>query len=437
MTLPDGVAQINEMIVAVDGCFQNGFTNLTPNQITALDALQRIFVETPLETKLNDSLEALKAGLFQPEHFAVLAAARSSLQGTLHDYLLQHLRTQIGRASKPTPIVATEYEDPTPLFVSTGHWLMDIAIEGFSRLEPTTILPFLNTLSQLRDNPDHAPLAALLTNFIHELLQYVPVKDDSAIPLYRWCDLWSRAMLLTVEAPIPHAPQPISGTFYPLGIDWRQQPNVISLVVYGVLEHDDQIEWIRLTRSAYSVDAIYDAEAWLLFPDMEIILNGMATGNVVEINNMDYLLTGDLLWDREKAILGGGYKLMDTAAAHLESSMPTLPPEKRHPIHIAEPILLEDYQIEDNQIKNDRFEFILDTDRILHSGLELGSLSDFNRMFGLIRYDNLTWRFQPLATAKGKGKPTFVGQAGAKILKKPPKTSTVFYTERTCQPPVA
>jgi len=64
----------------------------------------------------------------------------------------------------------------------------------------------------------------------------------------------------------------------------------------------------------------------------------------------------------------------------------------------------------------------LDTAR---PGVDAETLAPTTGVFGLLHYDEGTWVLQPLSADDGGKTFVYVGDAGAAILKKPPKTSTV------------
>src|SRR5205823_2905039 len=138
---------------------------------------------------------------FVEQHFVALAAARTAIQGAQHDALRQQAAAALGRTitndTLEAPAVAVG-ELPGPIKVwqeSTRHWLMELALAGFKQLEYQTLAPFSATLEQLQGEPSMSRLAALLTGFLHELLDSMPVAALPSVPAYRWVDLWARAMI--------------------------------------------------------------------------------------------------------------------------------------------------------------------------------------------------------------------------------------------------
>ncbi len=425
--IPEGVAESNDLILRIDQCLLSGFTSLDYAQQETLQMVGRVFSGTALHSKLQVYLRDLVGGVFQPEAFRVLAAARAALQGAQYDILSCHIKMMLGRCIDPQPFVAPLLtEQVPPLLDSVRHWLMDMAITGFSHLTPSMITAFGSILEQILANRDYSRTAALLTGFINELM--VPPEN---IPLFRWCDLWTRAMLTTSMLAVPKPVEVVSGTLYPLGIARRQHAQVTSLVIYGVLETVSRTEFVTITQSAYKVDAIQDKQVWLLFPHLALLLESLSAGKMLVLQEMPYLAGGHLLWDATAATLGTSYKMMDAAQAYFAPQPTTsiqqweLPPEERHPVHIAEPVALTNCCISNGMVDANGLSFKLDERRIQGTEFSGSELEAADRLFGLIRYDAGEWLLQPLAASQAKGKPIFIGKESGKILKKPPKDNTV------------
>src|SRR5690606_16769456 len=128
-----------------------------------------------------------------------------------------------------------------------------------------TLAPFTATLEQLQDEPKATRLAAILTGFLNELLQSMPIGAKASIPLFRWCDLWTRSMIAALRQPPEPAGEPVSGTFSPLGVDLRGHGYLVSADVYGLLETGGPSRVARMTISAYKVDVLTGSETWRCF----------------------------------------------------------------------------------------------------------------------------------------------------------------------------
>ncbi|MBZ0316813.1 MAG: hypothetical protein K8L91_10385 [Anaerolineae bacterium] len=416
---------IQTTIADLDACFLHGFVG---GQHEILAALPALFDGTPLYPRLQTSVQAMAQNTFIEGHFVTLAAARSSLQGTLYDLLRHYALTALGRsATTPTdhlPIAPTQTD---PLLDSTREWLMELAIAGFARLEREAVTSFYSTLTQLRANPATVSHAALLTGFFHELITALPVKSTTDVPLLRWVDLWSRAMLDAVGLADPPPPIPASGTLYPLGVELRQHSRFVSLMIYGVLKQDDVAQWVRQTWSSFKATAIQGNELWLMFPQAQPLLEHLLQGKAMNLRDMPMLPYGDFLWDANAIESGKRFKPLDIALAYCGIGqalfVSPVPPIERHPVQLAEPIALTNYTIQDSHLYlKEGVALALDSRR---AGLTAEELTGTTSLLGLLHYDVGEWSIQPLLTNNPAGKFEFAGRAGVELLRKPPKTSTV------------
>jgi hypothetical protein len=405
---------ITEVIASTDQCFLQGFSagqNLSP--------LCNIFNGTPLANPVSECVEALSTKNFTDRHFLTLAAARNTLQGTLYDLLRQKLNRS------PTTTSFDLSHTPHPLLDSTRHWLVELAVGGWMGLERETIVSFTPTLSQIQANGRLVKISSLLTGFIHELLTTLPVRSPDEVPLMRWCDLWSTGMLATFGYKEALTTTPVSGTLYPLGIDLRQHSRMVKVTGYGVLDTGVQTVFTRFNWSSFKVAAVQGDEIWLLFPQMEMWLESLALRESIILKDIPMLPSGDLLWVLDSVQVGEKFNLFEKAHEYCTEGLivPPIPPLERHPIHIAEPSALRDYRIEGNSLRlNDGTQIRLAT---TPNALSSEELSGTTHLFGLLRYDQGGWYLQALNAASDIGKRVFVGEAGAELLKKPPKNNTV------------
>ncbi|GAB1543153.1 hypothetical protein NUACC21_58270 [Scytonema sp. NUACC21] len=438
--LPQGTQETFDLIAEFDRCFLTGFANLdTPHQQT-LNSLQQIFTGTPLQQPLSKTCAAIQSNEFVEQHFTVLAAVRASLQGSLFDILQQQARSVMGRVDEGDKGDKQEKGDKENEHLrvwleSIRHWLMEIALMGFARLEASTLIPFMSTLEQIQSEPLLIRQAALLTGFFNELMNWVPMTDSSTTPVYRWVDLWTQAMVGALRPPVTHEPKLVSGKLELLGLDLRHHANLVSFTAYGLLTVDAQVQLVRTTLSAYKVDVISKDQIWLLFPKASVLLNAFTENRALHLKDVPLLPTGDLLWQGE-AQLGDYYNLMKKASeffavnATNSTTPPLIPPVDRHPVQLAEPVFLNNYAIaQTNNILNlswkDAGLLPIATERISPlSELNLEAICKSNEIFGLLRFDGGRWAVQPLA-ATVQGKTMFTGQSAAKIFKTPPKTNTV------------
>jgi hypothetical protein len=431
---PEGIAETAGVIGQLDDCFRSGFVG--GQQQAALAMLARIFAGTPLASRLAESVAAIGRSEFQEAHFVSLAAARAALQGAQYDTLRGQARAALGRAPDQDGVAQLAPPTALPLLDSARHWLVELAISGFARLEAGALLPFLTTLAQLREQPGLLHVSALLTGFAGELLAALPTAQPERVPLLRWCDLWSAAMLGAAGAAAPPEARAVTGTLYPLGVELRQHPQMLSVVFCGVLVAEGTAEFVRQTWSRFKVAAISGDESWLLFPDAAPLLESLAQGKALDVRNARLLPSGDLLWEPGTASLGKKYKLLEIAAQYFapqaaqEAIVRSLPPLERHPVQIAEPLALAGCSVQGERVQmSDGAEIALDMRRSVGGELTAEALAEAGALFGLLRYDAGQWAIQPLAAGTPGGKAIFAGQNGAKLFKKPPKSSAVAILE--------
>jgi hypothetical protein len=371
----------------------------------------------------------------QERHFLALAAARVALHGALYDALRGQLCATLGRkvgADDAPPPAAAAASDP--LLDGVRHWLMELAVTGFARLDAGGVLPFLPALAQLRLQPRHARLAYALTGFVDELLAVVPAARPEDVPLLRWGDLWSAAMCEAAGLVPEATAQPATGALHPLGIALRQRDQFASVTVYGLLAHDAGASFVRLTRSRFKVGGIGGDTVWLLFPDLAPLLEALAQGHALNLRAMPLLPSGDLLWDAARAEPGAKASPLAVAARHLApgagDATPPLPPLHRHPLQLGEPVALAGFALADDALQlADGTLLPLDARWDPEGDLGRDALGAATTLFGLVRYDAGGWAIEPLSAATKAGKVSFVGQGGAKLFKKPPKLNPVAVLE--------
>lgn len=410
LEVPASVSAAAEVIAGLDGCFAVGFSRLGSEQSDALRSLQRTFTGSPLESAVSGVVDAIGRNEFLADHFAVLATARAALQGAQHDALVAHAREALGRPNPPVLPVTQHGATEGPLAVwqeSARNWLMELALSGFSRLESSTLAPFTATLEQLQDTPQAIRLASVLTGFLNELMRSMPISAMPTIPLFRWCDLWTRSMIAALQPAVTDGGSKVKGTFSPLGVDLRGHGYFVSADIYGRLDVGKDIHLTKTTISAYKVDVVHGPEIWRCFDKSLLpIIEAISKPAALEISDCTLMPNGDLILD---GVLKKGkpVELLDLAAKTLtaNSTYPTIPPTDRHPIQIAEPVYLEEYTVKTNVLELGKVKLPLATKR-MHPAAELKAdhVKKADRLFGLLRFDAGEWSVQPLV----------VGQSGKK-----------------------
>jgi hypothetical protein len=437
-TVPEDVRHAGEVIAGLDRCFLVGFGRLGPDQVEALQALRRVCSGTPLERRVNTAVEALGRNEFVEPHFVALAAARAAIQGAQYDALRAQAARALGRTaddgSADGPPAGGPGEVPGPVKVwqeSTRHWLMELALAGFKQLEHQTLAPFAATLEQIQGEPQLTRLAALLSGFQEELLQAMPVAALPSVPVYRWADLWTRAMVGSLRPPPALAGRKVSGTLRVLGVDLRHHSSFASFDAYALLGHVGPTRVVRLTLSSYKVDAVQGAEMWSCFHvDTEPLLRAISEHLALDVRDLTLLPTGDLLWDGT-AKVGKPFPFLDEAARCLApgvapaAALPVVEPADRHPVQLAVPVYLDGYNVQDGD------EPLLSWDdgtrlpvalRRLSSASELQpeQVAASTALLGLLRFDGGAWAVQPLAVRLGgkKGGAEFTGSGAYEFVRK-------------------
>lgn len=425
-TTPAAVVDAADLIDRLDSAFAGGFARLGEEHLAALAALEKSFARTPLAGALKEALEGISRSEFIDRHFLVLAAARAALQGAQHDALVAQAAAALGRpAAKPEALPAAAAQAPPPQIdvwlESTRHWLMELALAGFANLEVDTLLPFQATLEQIEGEPRLGRQAALLGGFLDELLTVFPAKGTPEIPLFRWADLWSRAMVISARAPAPPATRPVTGELRLLGADLRQHETFATLVAFGSLrEKGKEPRLVRATVSAFKVDVIQGEEIGPLLADCaSTLLDALAGQKALAIADVPLTATGDLIWNDKAAKAGAGFDLLAEAAEVLKGgpeARPCLDAADRHPALIEELVHFSNYQLASKKdtlaitvdgttiaVEHDRWPSIDD--------LGPSDLKDGAALTGLLRFDGGRWTVQPLALGLPKKKPFFIGSS--------------------------
>ena len=405
--IPENIQQSNELIAQVDALFADGFARLGSTQLDALHALTQAFAATPLGPALTKASAAIGQSEFLESHFLRLAAARSALQGAQHDALLDQACQALKRTN-PELITIPDTPSQAPSgqlelwCESIRHWLMELALTGFTNLAVESVFAFQTTLADMQSEPRMVRHAALLNGFIGELLQFFPTKGTPEIPLVRWVDLWSRAFVLAAQPPAAEPTMPVSGHFYALGGQLRQSDMVANLVVYGLLEDGERPMLVRTSLAAFKVDVITGAELKSLFDEIgATLLMALAEQKVITVDEMPLRSTGDLLWQEANVRIGDNYDLA-AIATRLHNAAPitrwTERPDARHPALIQELVYLDKCQIVNETVEWDDLEFPLAVDRIADSNdMPLADLSKAQRMIALLCFDAGQWALQPLS----------------------------------------
>jgi hypothetical protein len=322
--------------------------------------------------------------------------------------------------------------------------LVELALAGFSRLGPEALFPFAATLEKLQGEPRLVRQAALLTGFYQELVAALPIEALPELPLYRWADLWSRALLLCVKAPQPAKEEKVSGEFRVLGATLRHHANFVSITAHGVLHAKDAPpRWVRASLSSYKVDALSGLEVWKLFQRTNPnLLKGIGEKIALNLKNMPLSSTHDLAWDDDQASAGASFDALAEARNFAAgATLPARAPQQgldRHPVQLAEPFFVENFSVTTNaeskltSLSAEGVALPVLLGRMSPasewSAKEIGASVS---LLGLLRYDAGGWGIEPLFSAgKGKKDLFYTGREGVAQALKGKSDSLAVLQER-------
>ncbi|MEV4351620.1 hypothetical protein AB0J83_44755, partial [Actinoplanes sp. NPDC049596] len=214
-----------------------------------------------------------------------------------------------------------------------------------------------------------------------------PVATLPRVPVRRWADLWSRALVLSQDG-LPAEPSaPADGRLLILGADLHEHPTVFRCQVHALLETGDGVRLVRTSVAAAKVDTISGPSAWRLLGAFPVLRAALAEHRSVEVAGMTLTAGGDLIWEEERATAGEPADPFTTARVRLAGAVASsTAPLDRHPAAIAEPVLLEEGGFE------------VDTARLPAAGpLTPELVASAGACLGLLRFDGDRWVVQPLA----------------------------------------
>ncbi|MEV4257616.1 hypothetical protein AB0J52_31035, partial [Spirillospora sp. NPDC049652] len=323
------------------------------------------------------------------------------------DALLDRFDTAVGRTR-------AAWEEPAPappsganVLAGARSWLHEVAVTGWRGVSHDLVAAVDPTVEALLADPGLRRIAMLLDGLAAELRASSPVATMARVPARRWGDLWARAMLLTWQGG-GSAGERVSGRLLPLGVDVHEHPTAVQIQVHGVLESGGAARLVRAAVTAGKVDTIVGPAVWGLLDGHPVLLAALAEHRAVEIDGMTLLPGGDLLWSEDAAEAGEPADPFATARLRLdEATAPPVPPLERHPVRIAEPVLLEGYRIDGSDLVLDDHRLRVETGNLPGAGpLTPALIAASSACVGLVRWDAGGWSLRPLAVqATVKKKP--------------------------------
>ncbi len=339
--VPEGVAEARAVVDGVDRALGSGLARLSSDAHAALGELGHAVAGTPLRVAVDEAIAAIERGELLAHHLAALAAGRAAIEGAVCDALLAAMAASTNLVIASPALGPPPAADPRTLALmqSAQQWLVEIALAGFGQLDLSTVSPALAALRALQEHPPLRRLAALLTGFAHELADAAPTSGSTELPLRRWSDLWTTAMLASSALPATPTRRSVTGVLTPLGADLVHHDHLVSLVAHGLFEEDGQPRrLVRITLSAWRVDAIAGPEVFTrLAPLAPELVAALASPVRLQITGATALGSGDLLWDGEVKALTGAVQLhaIDLAGAAITAP----PPRDRHAVQLAVPLV--------------------------------------------------------------------------------------------------
>ncbi|WP_430783450.1 hypothetical protein [Actinoplanes sp. G11-F43] len=422
-THPAGVDEAFILIDGLDDALVHGLARIDEDRAAALESLAAAFAGSPLADRVADSVGKIIAGTVTDEHLAVLAGARAALTGAVHDALLGGLDTALGRSRHPGPAApsgpaAAGSPAPAgggPLLAGGRSWLRELAIAGWRGVDHEIAGGGAQAVAALLADPAGRRLAVLLDGFAAELRATAPVATLDRIPVRRWADLWSRALLLAQSGFPAVAAEPADGRFLLLGVDLHEHPTVFRAQAHGLLETPGgEVRLVRASVAAAKVDTISGPSAWRMLAAFPVFRAALAERRAVEITGMPLTAGGDLLWDESCAVPGEAVDPFALARVRLgKVTAPATPPLDRHPAVIAEPVLLEGYTAGPESFDLGGVTLAVDLDRLPEAGpLTPALVATSTACLGLLRWESGRWSVQPLAVQAVVRKKPVVAHTG-------------------------
>ncbi|MGW1259000.1 hypothetical protein ACWD5Q_28400 [Streptomyces sp. NPDC002513] len=424
--LAEPIAGLDEALTAVDAfdrALVGGLLRPHPGQTAGLEELAHAVTGTPLASRTAEAAQKAAAGAAGEDHFVALAAARTALLGAVHDALMTRVEETTGRGRGEAAAVLESGAQPAAnLLAAARSWLSDLARAGWQGIDHDTVFGAAQIVSAMLPDPALRRLGTLLDGFAAELAACCPGASLERIPVRRWGDLWSRAMLLTLPQAVgtPTAGT-VTGRLLPLGIDVQEHATAAQAQVHAVFEPADGTA-PRLVRASVSVpkpDTVLGAGVWQLMRPHMSLLTVVGEGRSMDLADMPITAEGDLIWSDEHGRPGEPADAFATARVALPTATaaPTAPLD-RHPVRLAVPVLLEGYTVHRDddaltfEVAGQRV--AVDADRAPDAGpLGPEAVAASSACIGLLRWDAGAFRVQPLAVETTVRKKAVAVHAGA------------------------
>ncbi|MEH1102813.1 hypothetical protein [Micromonospora sp. CPCC 205561] len=405
---PTGLTDALDLVAGLDDALVRGLARVGEDDAAALAALAGALAATPLGDRVAEAAGKVTAGSVREEHLLALAAARCALLGAAHDALLGQLDTALGRARAPWALGAVEPPaDGAPARAGARAWLHEVAVTGWGGLDHALVDAAGPPIEAALAEPALRRLAVLLDGFAAELRACVPVATMAQPPARRWADLWARAVLLAQDASgavvAPDA-EGVSGRLLVLGVDVHEHDTAVQAQLHAILEPADggAPRLVRCAVGAVKVETIGGPALWRLLDAHPVLLAALAERRALAVTGLPGH-GADLLWRDDRARLGEPADPFATARVLLPTAVAAATaPLERHPVGIAEPVLVEGYAVRADDgatsFELDGRPIAVAVDRLPSCGpLTPELVAASSACLGLLRWDDGRWLLQPLA----------------------------------------
>ncbi|WP_433730086.1 hypothetical protein ACQP2Y_19145 [Actinoplanes sp. CA-051413] len=405
-TRPAGLDEALALVDGLDDALLHGLARLDETRAAHLTALAAAFAESPLAGPVADATGKIIAGTVTDQHLAALAGARSALLGAAHDILLAGVDAALGRVREPWSAAPVPAAPGRPLAAGRS-WLRELAIAGWRGVGTEVAASGAQAVQALLADPSARRLAVLLDGFAAELRATAPVAALTPVPVRRWADLWARALLLCQDGFATTEAVAVDGRLLILGVDLHEHPTVFRAQVHGLLEtRGGGVRLVRASMAAAKVDTITGPSAWRMLAAFPLLRAALAGHRAVEVSGMPLTPGGDLIWHEARAAPGEPADPFATARVRLGAAIASsAPPLDRHPVAIAEPVLLEGYRATAESFDLGGTTLAVDVSRLPAAGpLTPALVAASTACLGLLRWDGGRWSVQPLAVQAVIGK---------------------------------
>jgi hypothetical protein len=412
---PEGLDEALSILGGLDDALVHGLGRVGEAQAGALAAFAGALAASPLRDRVAEAVEKVRAGSIGDEHLTALAGGRAALLGAVHDAQLARFDAALGRSRAEWAPDLSDVDIPSDnLLAGCRSWLSELAIAGWRGVDHDLVAASGNVIQAAYADPRLRRLAVLLDGLAGELRACSPIATMERLPVRRWADLWSRALLLSQSGSAPRfSATEVSGRLLILGIDVHEHETAVQFQVHGILESPGASpRLVRTSLSAGKTNTVSGLALWRLLIGYPMMLNGLAKHSVLELSGMPLLPSGDLIWRDDRAAAAEPADPFATARVLLGGAVaPAVPPLERHPVRIAEPVLAEGYIVHNgSSIDLGGSVIELDLGRLPTCGpLTPDLVAASSACLGLLRWDAGRWLMQPIAVqATVKKKPVTV-----------------------------